>query len=544
MSRSRRRNATPPSKPVRWALVLPTAFLVLAGLGAFAAVAYNTALNARLDFDETIYVIKAWWYITGTVTPFGTADSAPVMPVYPYALGAAQTFMGLAAITARWAMVGLGLVNGLLIYLLCRKLTANTLASAAAAAVFLATPATAFSFATATPVALIAFLHIVALWLLVASVGRPALSRTLAMGVVLALLTLTSGDMLIPAVLLALMFIAANGGARLVQGFVLVVTIVLVIGGAVYALPDQFGAYLLAQPVPHLLLGLLGMAPPGPSLLADETAARIIGDLIEGTLLPYGGLIILSILLLGQTLRGPRVLWFVPLYFIAALIAVAVFRTSACEACAATAPSQVTAMGAVAAALAFGFLQRWRRQQGGTGTPLVVIATLLALALNTFAPVMAERPALHSFPAEMLRQTRPAAEQQEVTALMRVIAENVPGNERVLLLHRLPGLPYAMHMAGRRFPAASLNPMASLRLLPAGLSSAQREATLAAIERSGGWSGETVRRWIERDYDVIVMQDGVLNLDATTLELLATRFEIAATPEFRGAKLTFYKRKS
>lgn len=543
MSRRPRRVPQPAPKPARPNVVLPAGFLIVAALASYAAVAYNAVINGRLGADEVVYLIKGWWYITGSLMPFSTADASPTMPTYPFALGALQNAIGLSLFNARVAMAGLGALNGLLLFLLCRKLTANTLASAGALLVFLGAPATSYSFTTVTPVAFVSTLQLAAAWLLLLGLGRPKIWLTLAMGLVLGVLPLTSSDMTIPALLMAVLFVLATRSAWIKYGLPVFVVMAGVIAAALYVLPEQFSTFLLDQHLPQLLLHFAGVMP---SLMTDTQTydvARIAGDVIEGVLFPYGGTIIMCIVLFGQTLSGPRVLWAIPFYFVLALAAVTVFRAADCEACVAMAPSQVSAVGALGAGLALAFLARWRRQNQGSGTAFMVGGAVFALAVNTFAPGLSLRENLHYFPAEMLKQSRPAAEQQDIAALMRVVAENIPGSERVLLLHKVPALPYAVHMAGRRFPAVSLNPLETLRIVPTSMGASQREAMLAAIDRSGGWTAETLRRWIDRDYDAIVMQEGILNLDQTTVEMLDANFEIAASPDYRGAKLIFYKRK-
>jgi hypothetical protein len=536
MSPSRRNvaSATPPNTLATW---LPAGFVLLAGLAAYAAVASNAVANARLEFEEIGYLIKAWWYVTGALMPFSAADAAPTMPLFPYGLGALQTQIGLSATAARIAMVVLGLLNAVLLFSLCRKLTANSLASAAAVLLFIGTPATSYSFTVVSPVALVSLMHLIALWLLVLSVGRPKMWRSVVMGAVLAAIVLMNFDMALPVLFLIGLFMAAAGSARWVHGAVVIAVIAAIFGLLGFMLPDQFTAYLLNQPLVRDLMGL-GTASSQFSII------RIAEDAFEGVLLPYGGTIMLCLLLFALTLRGPRVFWLVPIYFVFSIVALAVVHAPGCDVCLAMAPSQVTSVGALGAAMTLAFLARLARQQNLAGAPLIIGGVFLALALNTFAPVLATREALHTFPAEMLKQPRPGAEQDDIAALMRFIGQNVPaGAEPVLLMHRLPALPYAVHMAGRRFAAVGINPVASMRGLPATLSGARRESALAALERTGGWSAETLRRWIERDYDLVIWQDGAVAMDAMIAALLQTGFETAGTTEYRGAKLTLYKRK-
>jgi hypothetical protein len=526
---------------------LPAGLVLAAAALGYVAVASNTVVNGRLEFGEVSIVVKAWWYTTGVLAPFGPADPLPGLPLLPLALGAIQTVIGPALEPARLVMIGLGALTAVLLFLLCRKLTAHSLASAAAVLIYAATPATAYGFSIVSPVALAALLHVAALWLLVLSVGRPRLWLSLALGATLAALALTSGSMIVPGLALLALFTAAAGRGRWRHAGIAVAASAAVLAAASLLLPEAFLTVLLNQPALALIRDLLGFAAPSGLAAAPPSYAplRIGADALEGALLPYGGTVMLCLLLLALTARGPRALWVVPGYFLIALAAIVVFQPPGCEACVATAPSQVSAVGALGAAMTLAFLARMLRQKSAAATPAVIGGALAAVALNTFAPGLATRPMLHFFPAEMLKQARPAAEQEDVAALMRFIGQNVPpGPEPILLMHRLPALPYAVHMAGRRFPAVSLEPLAALHNPPAGAAGARREAALAAIERTGGWSAETLRRWIERDYELIVWQDGVLTLDPATAALLASAFDRVASTEFRGATLTLYKRKA
>ncbi len=538
------RGAQPSPSPSRTPGLVPAIILLLAGVGAYAAVASNAVMNGSLNFEEVGFIIKSWWYITGALQPFGNGDTATILPGFPYLFGALQKTIGLSIVNARIAMVVLGVINGGLLFYLCRKLTANTLSSAAATFVYLGTPALSYSFSTATPNAFVALVFLLGVWLLLLSLGRSKPLFTALMGVVLAVLCLTVSSMWVAALLLALLLIAAVGRARLLHAAILIATTTSLIAGAVYTLPEPFTAHLLHQPPAVLVMQLMGTPVPGAPVLAEMSMIRLAQDAIDGVLFPYSGIIFMCVLMFGLTLSGPHILWVAPYYLALTLISIVVMRAPGCETCATTTSTQVIALGGIATAIALAFLNRWRRQNQGARSPLVISVATIALALNCFAPALAMQDSMRFFPVEMFKQPRPAAELQDVTALMRVIGEHVPGNEPVLLLHKLPGLPYAVHMAGRRFPAVSINPMAELRSIPGNLSGTQREATLAMLERNGNWSSETLRRWIERDYDVIIMQEGLLALDEATSTVLNTSFEIATIADFRGAKLTIYKRKS
>ena len=283
--RPSRRNAPAATSPNKLIIWLPVGFVLLAALAAYTAVASNAITNAALGFEEVGYLIKAWWYITGAVMPFSATDAAPTLPLFPFSLGALQTQIGLTAPAARIAMVLIGLLNAVLLYSLCRKLTANSLASAAAVLIFIGSPATAYSFTVVSPIALTSLLVISALWLLVFRVGRPKVWRSVAMGLILTAIMMLNIDMALPALFLLIVFMAAVGSGRWVHGAIAIAVIAMIIGVCVFALPDQFSVFLLHHPIIAPLLDLAGLGQMTPAV-TNFNMSRIAEDAFEGVLLP------------------------------------------------------------------------------------------------------------------------------------------------------------------------------------------------------------------------------------------------------------------
>jgi hypothetical protein len=53
-----------------------------------------------------------------------------------------------------------------------------------------------------------------------------------------------------------------------------------------------------------------------------------------------------------------------------------------------------------------------------------------------------------------------------------------------------------------------------------------------------------MRRWIDRDYDVILYQDD-RSVDLGALrDMIAVRFDVAASTTYRGQSIILYKRKA
>jgi hypothetical protein len=99
-------------------------------------------------------------------------------------------------------------------------------------------------------------------------------------------------------------------------------------------------------------------------------------------------------------------------------------------------------------------------------------------------------------------------------------------------------------LAGHLMPAQSFDPSVSHRVINPRLPAAKREQVQAAIEDESLWTDDTLRRWIERDYDVIVFQQDP-SLDQAALRAsIAARFDLAGTTRYREQDISLYKRKA
>ncbi len=106
------------------------------------------------------------------------------------------------------------------------------------------------------------------------------------------------------------------------------------------------------------------------------------------------------------------------------------------------------------------------------------------------------------------------------------------------------GLPYAAFAAGRLMPPQSLNWRQSHRHLRSGLSDAERAATLLAVEKESLWTDETLARWIERDFDVIIHEEGPGYAPPGPTPLIDRYFDLKMRTKFRGWPVSIYVRKS
>ncbi|MCA0201597.1 MAG: glycosyltransferase family 39 protein [Proteobacteria bacterium] len=536
----------------------PAALLGLLAIAAYGAIAIFTLFNAQTFTAEVSALVRGWWYATGAVTPYSPIDTPAEMPLYFYELGYWQQIAGPGHLPGRILSVILGAVSGLLLFSICRTLTANTAVAAAAAFIFLATPSTSFFFATATPAATVAVLLLAAVWIAVHSVGRPRAVFSVLMGFVCAALYFTRQDTVFAVIVVIPLYIAAVGRDRALHGVILLSAFAAVTTLMILLLPAKFHALALNLPVLGPMLGDAGMLGADYTLVTRGThGAPGLGaalemenlrGLLESFVLPHAGTILLALLLFAAA-RGPlRVLWIAPLTFLWLAVTqyASLSAAGACDTCMHPATPTFAALGALAAALTLATSARWMKRHGLSPGATVTIGAIAAVVINTFAPSLASHPQANSFPRPMLDGLTAAPELAEIPALTRWAAAQLKTKQPVLVIHGLghndvPALPYAVVAAGHAMPAESLDLIATERTINESLVGEMRESVRAAVEADGLWSEETMQRWIEKDYNVILLQD-----DAGTAALkkeIEARFDPAGATRYRGRNILLFTRK-
>jgi predicted membrane-bound mannosyltransferase len=142
---------------------------------AYSLLAGYAVLYGRAWTDEATYVVKSWWYVNGLVPPYTDQDATWYMPLFFYQLGLFEKLFGTSLAAARIMSMVIGGLSGGLLFLICRRLTGNPMAAAFAVALYLLNPTTAYYFATGTPLATVACLMLLAVWLMLNGIDRPRL---------------------------------------------------------------------------------------------------------------------------------------------------------------------------------------------------------------------------------------------------------------------------------------------------------------------------------------------------------------------------------
>ena len=166
----------------------PAALLGVSAIVLYGVIAVFTLFHGQTFPGEVSALIRGWWYALGIARPYAGTDIPTAMPLYFYELGYWQRLVGPGHVAGRTLSIVLGAASGLLLFAICRRLTANTVVAAAAAFIFLATPSTSFFFATATSAATVAMLHLLAIWMIVTSMGKPRAYISVLMGLACAAL--------------------------------------------------------------------------------------------------------------------------------------------------------------------------------------------------------------------------------------------------------------------------------------------------------------------------------------------------------------------
>ncbi|MBX7198432.1 MAG: glycosyltransferase family 39 protein [Rhodospirillaceae bacterium] len=533
-----------------WPVILVAAAVFYAAFGAYAVV------RGRTWSDEITYVAKSWWYARGLVAPYSDADATWYMPLYFSLLGLAQSWFGPGLITGRILSLVMGALSGTLLFLCGRKLTGNPAAAALGVLVYALAPATTYYFATATPLAAVALLLMASVWLTLKAPDRPPLAASAGLGVLFVLMFFFRQNMILAVAVLAPVYVLVLRERRRRHAGVLAATCIAASAAILWMFPERLAEYAVRLPGLTPVLRFAGLLPDRFALILSSTVSplslafepgRISGrDIANAFLLPYAGTILGAAAALILARKEPLWLLAPALFF---FLAATHYLGSVgyCPTCILTYTNYFVGLGALAAGAAFAVL--WARREQRKQEPLAGVLPICAavVLLNVFAsgavrspdPMTAE--GLTGFPAPMLRQTQTNSERDDMAGLARAVGAALPDTP-VLVLHNLPSITYAVFAAGRVLPPQSLNLWQSYREIAHAVAADQRPAVVRALEAESLWTDDTLARWLARDYDAVVYQQGLTPRPVIEHEL-ARNFDLAERVEYRGWKLGLYVRR-
>ena len=545
-------------KNTRFRRLLPSVVLWLAAIIFYAASSYNALLHGRTWTDEVAYLIKSYWYASGAAAPFTASDATGTMPLYFFQLGFWQELVGIGLVNGRALSIALGALSAVILFVVARRLTANTTIASAAVFAYLATPATAYYFATATPAASVAVIHLAAVWLVVSGLGRPRIWASLLMGVLCTALFFYSQNMILAVIVLLPLYILAIGRARLLNGALALGAAAASTAGMIYVFPEKLLHYALRMPGLTPLLESAGWAPTNFTFLDQGTVDAATMDLafdqldwaalLDSFALPYSGTIVFALLLFVLAGKGLRVLWIAPLYFVWLSVAHFIGAAGTCATCMSAFAPQFAAIGALAAALTLAMGARWARENDVSPVTLVIGSSIVIAGANAVAPQWALSEEFAMFPLSRTSMERQQTEEEKIGELAQWIASRTSPGEPALVIHgvggqHVPELTLAAFMAGHSMPPQSIDMLGTYRRIKTDLSGAAHEAVQGAVEEESLWTTATMRRWINRDYDLILLQENPRVDQSERFIRINSFFNHIATTNFGGAAIHLYERR-
>lgn len=504
---------TPP-EGLRWDIVtlvaVVAAWLVWAG---FAAITQGTWL------DETNYIVRAWWYVSGLEAPYGETDAVRYVPLHFLALGFWQSLFGHDVITSRlWSVVLTGF-NIFLLIALIRRLGGVWWAAAFAVLIFVFSEESTFYFSSATPYALVVFLQLSALNVVIDIERSRIWSRSVMLGVLLTALYLTRVEMA-PFIALILVTILVRGGQPALPAIAAIGTIFLSTYGVLaYFWGRKFIFASMYLPAMSELLIRVGALPdsfpnairfsqttyydqPGSwhALIQSAFRLEIVRDWVAWHHLPQ----VVAALFAVATLMAfglPRLKWlsfFTAAYWLGLLYYLVAGQLQ-CSACVQAYLNYVDYLAAIAGGLALqaildrGVFSRARLLPAAFAGIILLVVTQSFLIKGRLELPSAFHQAM-SLPKQVDLLTMKIRGKIQADTPVGIV-----GVDKRLLL--------ALTEADVKFTAWSLVMPYNYRRIAAGLLPDEIERTRQEIEALTDWTDLTADRWLSKDYQRIVVVD-------------------------------------
>ena len=530
----------------------PALAILALAIALYAMAAIYCVANGRIWIDEASYVVKSLRYVTGTLHPYTAEDATWYMPLYFYQLGWAQELFGAGHETGRWMSALLGLASGGVLYLICRRLELGALISALAVALYLLTPTTTYYFSGATPIATVAFLLMLAVYLIVIGRDRPQLWISAALGGLFWALFFYRQNMILAIVVLAPAYIYLIGSDRRRHALFVLLAGSVLTALTFAAFPDKLLDYALRLPLLTPLLQKIHALPGTWSFIEKTTDSRYDlspslarlswRDPVDAFLLPFLG----TTMLAGAVLvvpRAPRFAKVTGLFFFFLALTHYLGSAGYCAACILTYTSYFVGIGILAAA--FALFTAVRAYGPGVGAMLAATAMVFN-ATGTFyaVPDANNVPSPYrAFPFPLMDRTEGLPELESARRLAKIFDADLPRQGEVMVLHDFTVLPYAVSLAGRPMPVQALNLRQSYRPLRAGLADDEKARARAVLEGESFWCDETLQDWLESGVSGVVIQESVIPLPASAREALARNFTLKANVLYSGYPIGIYVRR-
>ena len=472
--------------------------------------------------DETTYVIKSWWYVSGKVEPYSPSDPTAYLPLHFFSLGAWQWLFGHDLIIARMWPVTLTAINIVLVTLLLRRLGAGVWAMGFASMLLVLSEESIFYFTSATPYATAVFLQMLTFHILVRVGERPTILQAISLAVTLTLVYLLRIDLFI---FIALIFgtLIYRCGWRSLPVFAAAAVVCaatwtslallwgrefihysLALPGLSHALiklgiiPDfypyatQFASYLNYDP-PRSIIGILASALR-LEIFLDWTATHHISAVVGAglaTIVAYK----------NPTQRRGWMAYFAAVYWSG--LAYYIFAGQLqCAICVQAYANYIDYLGALAGGLAF---QVCTEREAGRGRRELVRFRKIAITV-ALAAVALQVLRLHGS-LRLPSAFREPALPPQVRLVADAVRGLVPPGDEVAVVGVDNRILLGLSTAGVRFPPVNIGLYSHYRLIQAGISPEQVRGVDSDVEAMGSFTDATARKWMERDFNWLLVQE-------------------------------------
>lgn len=513
-------------------VVLFTTVILFASFSAF------TVLRGITWADEITYLIKSYWYVNGIVEPYSDTDATWYMPLYLYQLGLVQDLFGQGHIVGRIMSSVFGVASAVVLFFSVNRLTQSTLPAALAAMIYLATPTTAYFFSTATPLATVAFLHAIAIWMVITSQNRNSILRSLVLGMLFAVLYFYRQNMILCAAFLFIIYLSEQPRRRLVHGLCVCVGAVVLATPLLLVFPDKLFFYALRLPVVTPFFVDMGWLSEELRLIQTSTVAEYslslsldkvtLFSIWNTFLMPFAGTVCGSVLAVLLTPRDQRPLIVWPVYFFSLAILHYLGSVGYLQGAIVNYTNYFIVAGALSCGLAIAFFQkkflvRWR-EYGAVAFAVSLVFVSIA-AGPSYNKLTNQSTA---YPWSSLRFPGETSDLEKVAQYRSFIEQTLLEPSKILLVHKNDALVYAVASSGHVVPPQVFDPPTHYRQPAFGLAIGEHDRLLLALEKESLWSNEIMHRWIEHEYDVVIHEEGGAYVQQDTMRLLNELFETTA----------------
>ena len=500
----------------------------VAGVGALLAVlicwialSITAVLWQGTWADETDYIIKSWWYVSGAVKPYTAEDATWYQPLFFYALGAWQWIFGHGVVSARsFSLVMTGINIGLLASLL-QRLGCTVWPIAFAIVVFALNEDSIFYFNSATQFAAFICLQLVALHLLMQMKKNASFAVAIAFGAVLTMAYLLRiNSVAFIALSLAIAWVRAGRDRWRVylcsaaimlstwsllallwgERFVYVtlwlpgVTDWLVHAGVLPKL------YPFAFPLSHQMTGVIAQ-PTLRAMLAYAFGWDILGHYV----LNHHGVPVASALaamIVAALCPIPNRGW--TALFAASYWAMLVFYhlglQAICPSCIQGYANYANYLAALAGGLALHGLMLTSRSNR---LARVIAVGVVGASIGLAAEQAWSLTGVYQLPSIRNRADSLPAEVRAAGGVMRTL---LPPGSAVEFVGRDSRIPLALALADIRVPPVTLTLVTSYRELNANVTPAEASQATQEMRQLTIWTDEIAREWIQQNGDWMIVQ--------------------------------------